>query len=66
MESAVSAQAGGDFGDAMGHAMPIKDSLIAASAIAHKLTVAARNSRDFKNDKVNLINILETDCLPLP
>jgi predicted nucleic acid-binding protein len=31
-----------------GRAMPIKDSLIAASAIAHKLTVATRNIADFK------------------
>ena len=39
-----------------GHAMPIKDSLIAASAIAHNLTVATRNTRDFKNARVPLIN----------
>ena len=42
-----------------GHAMPIKDSLIAASAIAHNLTVATRNTRDFKNAKVPLINPFE-------
>lgn len=41
------------------HAMPIKDSLIAASAIAHNLTVATRNTRDFKNAKVQLINPFE-------
>jgi predicted nucleic acid-binding protein len=39
-----------------GHAMSIKDSLIAASAIAHNLTVATRNTRDFKNASVPLIN----------
>ena len=44
-----------------GHAMPIKDSLIAASAIAHNLTVATRNTRDFKNAKVDLINPFETN-----
>lgn len=44
-----------------GHAMPIKDSLIAASAIAHNLTVATRNTRDFKNAKVPLINPFETN-----
>ena len=42
-----------------GHAMPIKDSLIAASAIAHNLTLATRNTRDFKNAKVSLINPFE-------
>lgn len=46
---------------ANGYAMPIKDSLIAASAIAHNLTVATRNVRDFKNAKVDLINPFETN-----
>ena len=32
-----------------GQAMPIKDSLIAATAIAHGLTVATRNATDFHN-----------------
>ncbi len=44
-----------------GDAMPIKDSLIAASAIAHNLTVATRNTRDFKNAKVPLINPFENN-----
>ena len=44
-----------------GHAMPIKDSLIAASAIAHNLTVATRNTRDFKNARVPLLNPFETN-----
>ena len=44
-----------------GHAMPIKDSLIAASAIAHNLTVGTRNTRDFKNARVPLINPFETN-----
>ncbi len=43
-----------------GYAMPIKDSLIAASAIAHNLTVATRSTRDFKNARVPLINPFET------
>ena len=43
-----------------GYDMPIKDSLIAASAIAHNLTVATRNARDFKNARVPLINPFET------
>lgn len=43
-----------------GYDMPIKDSLIAASAIAHNLTVATRNTRDFKNARVRLINPFET------
>jgi predicted nucleic acid-binding protein len=32
-----------------GQAMPIKDSLIAATALLHDLTVATRNTRDFTN-----------------
>ena len=33
---------------ASGNAMPFKDSLIAATALAHGLIVATRNSRDFQ------------------
>lgn len=32
-----------------GKAMPVKDSLIAATALHHGLTVATRNVRDFRN-----------------
>ncbi len=39
-----------------GLAMPIKDSLIAATAIAHGLNVATRNTSDFKNSGVTLVN----------
>ena len=39
-----------------GAAMPIKDSLIAATALAHQLTVATRNTRDFRNAGVALVN----------
>ena len=39
-----------------GHAMPLKDSLIAASALQHDLTVVTRNVRDFKTSGVRLVD----------
>jgi hypothetical protein len=39
-----------------GKAMPLKDSLIAASALQHGLTVATRNERDFLKAGVGLVN----------
>ncbi len=39
-----------------GKAMPIKDSLIAASAIAHRLVVATRNRADFVNAGVRIVD----------
>lgn len=39
-----------------GHAMPVKDSLIAASALAHHLTVATRDLDDFRHAGVPLVN----------
>lgn len=42
-----------------GLAMPVKDSLIAASALAHRLIVATRNTRDFQNAAVRLVNPFE-------
>jgi toxin FitB len=39
-----------------GLAMPIKDSLIAATALAHDLTLASRNQRDFANAGVKVVN----------
>ena len=39
-----------------GLSMPIKDSLIAASALAHDLTVATRNIADFRHAGVRLVN----------
>ncbi len=39
-----------------GHTMPIKDSLIAATALAHDLTVATRNTRDFQHTGVRIEN----------
>jgi toxin FitB len=37
-------------------AMPIKDSMIAATALAHGFTVATRNESDFKKARVPLFN----------
>lgn len=42
-----------------GRSMPIKDSLIAATALAHDLTVATRNISDFRHAGVRLINPFE-------
>lgn len=39
-----------------GTAMPIKDSLIAVTALAHGLTVVTRNVTDFRKAKVNVLN----------
>lgn len=41
---------------AKGLAMPLKDSMIAASALSHGLTVATRNTRDFKAAGVRIVN----------
>jgi len=42
-----------------GRAMPVKDSLIAASAIQHHLTVVTRNISDFEHAEIPLINPFE-------
>jgi predicted nucleic acid-binding protein len=39
-----------------GRAMPIKDSLIAATALVYGLTVATRNQRDFDKAGVKVVN----------
>ena len=39
-----------------GRAMPIKDSLIAASARQHRLSIATRNTKDFAYTRVPIIN----------
>lgn len=41
---------------ARGRAMPIKDSLIAATALAHGLTLVTRNRRDFESAGVSLLD----------
>ncbi len=41
---------------AAGRAMPIKDSLIAATALVHDLTVATRNRADFERAGVRLVD----------
>jgi len=41
---------------AAGRAMPIKDSLIAATALVHDLTVVTRNRADFEKTGVGVIN----------
>ena len=39
-----------------GRAMPIKDSLIAATARQHRLTIATRNVADYRNAGVSIVN----------
>jgi len=41
---------------AAGKAMPIKDSLIAATAVVHSLAVATRNRADFVNAGVRIVD----------
>ena len=41
---------------AVGQAMPVKDSMIAATALVHELTVATRNRRDFARARVEVID----------
>jgi len=39
-----------------GEAIPIKDSLIAATALTHGLAVATRNGRDFRRARVRIVD----------
>lgn len=39
-----------------GRSMAIRDSMIAATAIRHNLTIATRNVSDFKSSKLPLVN----------
>ena len=39
--------------------MPVKDSLIAATALAHGLVVATRNRADFEKAGVDVLNPFE-------
>jgi predicted nucleic acid-binding protein len=43
-----------------GRAMPIKDSLIAATALVHGLTVATRNRSDFEKAGVKVLDPFQT------
>lgn len=44
-----------------GRAMPVKDSFIAATALAHGLTVATRNRSDFEKAGVEVVDPFEAD-----
>lgn len=44
---------------AAGESMPVKDSLIAATALFHDFTVATRNTRDFQKAGVRVVNPFE-------
>lgn len=45
-----------------GKAMPIKDSLIAATAKQHHLAIATRNTNDFEGCGIPMVNPWETDA----
>jgi predicted nucleic acid-binding protein len=47
-----------------GRAMPIKDSLIAATALQHNLTIGTRNTRDFQYAGVRLENPFSDEPRP--
>jgi toxin FitB len=44
---------------ASGRAMPVKDSLIAATALVHELAIATRNRTDFEKARVKIVNPFE-------
>lgn len=46
---------------ARGESMPIKDSLIAATALVHELVVVTRNSRDFAKARVAVVDPFSGD-----
>jgi len=44
---------------AKGQAMPIKDSLVAATGLVHSLTIVTRNTADFKKAGLKVVNPFE-------
>ena len=46
---------------ASGRSMPVKDSLIAATALVHELAVATRNRTDFEKARVRIVNPFEAE-----
>jgi predicted nucleic acid-binding protein len=44
-----------------GRAMPVKDSLLAATARQHRLTIATRNVNDFAHSGVKLVNPFDNE-----
>ncbi|HSF19232.1 MAG TPA: PIN domain-containing protein [Vicinamibacteria bacterium] len=46
---------------ASGQAMPIKDSLIASTALVHRLTVVTRNQTDFEKAGVDVLDPFSTN-----
>jgi len=47
-----------------GQAMPIKDSMIAATALVHDLTVVTRNTHDFERAGLKVLDPFVSDCQP--
>ena len=50
----------------LGKTMSVKDSLIAATALTHALTVATRNERDFVASGVSTVNPFAPRSPPVP
>ena len=59
LEQSVSPEAAGLMAQA-GRAMPAIDSLLAATAFTHRLTLVTRNERDFQHHGLDIINPWES------